>query len=65
MRHLMEYMDHLKEVHPTVHKLFDAMGIREVDYGFGWVIIGKSGTCTLMDVFDHISEELEKIKSER
>jgi hypothetical protein len=29
------------------------------------VIIGKSGTCTLMDVFDHISEELEKIKSER
>jgi hypothetical protein len=41
------------------------MGIREVDYGFGWVIIGKSGTCTLMEVFDHIAEEMEKIKSER
>jgi len=55
-------MEHLKEVSPNVYKLFDALGIREVAYGFGWIIVGQSGTRTLYEIFDYIGEQIEEFK---
>lgn len=63
MRHLEKQMEYLKEVSPNVYKLFLTLGIREVDYGFGWVIIGQAGTKTLPDVFAYIYEKMEKLKA--
>jgi len=51
-----------REMFPDTWELYDTVGFRPVEYGFGWIIYGKSGTYGLEEVFAHINSYIKGIK---